>query len=124
MTGNPRAMEVACTVLDSVTEEVRTNIRERGKQFLQRFQEIANDFPGTIDRVVGTGLMVCAILNPNKYTVLGKGGFEEYLRVNGVEMIHGGDTGLRFTPSFSITAKEVDMIAAVIRQGMIDLKKA
>ncbi|OGS64587.1 MAG: lysine 6-aminotransferase, partial [Elusimicrobia bacterium RIFOXYB2_FULL_62_6] len=100
MTGNPRAMEVGCAVLDSVTEEVRANIRGRGLEFVARLRALSGEFPGAIEQVVGTGLMVSAMLNPKRYRVLGEGGFEEFMRVHGIEMIHGGECGLRFTPSF------------------------
>ncbi|MDP2866519.1 MAG: aminotransferase class III-fold pyridoxal phosphate-dependent enzyme, partial [Elusimicrobiota bacterium] len=121
MTGNPRAMEVGCTVLDSVTDEVRGNIRERGLEFIEKFKALAVEFPGAIEQVVGTGLMVSAMLNPKRYCVLGEGGFEEYMRVNGIEMIHGGECGLRFTPSFNITSAEIDLIVSVMRKGLKEL---
>lgn len=121
MTGNPRAMEVGCIVLDSVTDEVRKNIRERGLEFIEKFKALAAEFPGAIEQVVGTGLMVSALLNPKRYCVLGEGGFEEFMRVNGIEMIHGGECGLRFTPSFNITGAEIDLIVSVMRQGLKEL---
>ena len=121
MTGNPRAMEVGCIVLDAVTDEVRNNIRERGLEFIARFKELALEFPGAVEQVVGTGLMVSLMLNPKRYRVLGEGGFEEYMRVNGIEMIHGGECGLRFTPSFNITSAEIDLIVSVIRRGLKEL---
>ena len=120
MTANPRAMDAACAVLDTLTEEVRANIRERGAQLCAALQQVSEEFPGAIDRVVGTGLMVSAMLNPARYRVLGEGGFEEYLRTHGIEMIHGGETGLRFTPAFDITAAELDLIVSVVRQGLQD----
>jgi acetylornithine/succinyldiaminopimelate/putrescine aminotransferase len=52
--------------------------------------------------------------------VVGDGGFEQYLRRHGIEMIHGGDTGLRFTPAFDITSAEVDLIVSVVRRGLQD----
>jgi len=121
MTGNPRAMETGCSVLDSVTDEVRDNIRERGLEFLLKFQALAGEFPGAIERVVGTGLMVSAMLDPKSYRVQGEGGFEEFMRVHGIEMIHGGEYGLRFTPSFNITSAEIDLIVSVIRRGLKEL---
>ncbi|RPI73637.1 MAG: aminotransferase class III-fold pyridoxal phosphate-dependent enzyme [Desulfobacteraceae bacterium] len=121
MTGNPRAMEVGCTVLDSITEEIRENIRARGREFIVQFEKLSREFPGAIDQVVGTGLMVSAMLNPKRYRVLGDGGFEQYLRKHGIEMIHGGESGLRFTPSFNITSAEIDMIADLVRQGLREL---
>ncbi len=36
-------------------------------------------------------------------------------------MIHGGECGLRFTPSFNITSAEIDMIVGLVRQGLQDL---
>ncbi|MBU2573300.1 MAG: aminotransferase class III-fold pyridoxal phosphate-dependent enzyme [Elusimicrobia bacterium] len=121
MTGNPRAMEAGCAVLDSVTNKVRKNIRERGREFIVKFQALAGEFPGAVEQVVGTGLMVSVMLNPKRYRVPGEGGFEEYMRVNGIEMIHGGECGLRFTPSFSITSAEIDLIVSVIRRGLKEL---
>ena len=50
----------------------------------------------------------------------GEDGFEQYLRRHGVEMIHGGENGLRFTPPFDITRDEVDLIVSVVRQGLLD----
>ena len=35
-------------------------------------------------------------------------------------MIHGGETGLRFTPPFDITREEIDLIVSVVRQGLLD----
>jgi len=124
MTGNPRAMDVACAVLDSITDDVRANIRERGRDFVAGFEQLSREFPGAVDQVVGTGLMVSAMLNPAKYRVLGDGGFEQYLRTHGIEMIHGGESGLRFTPSFDITKAEVDLIVAAVRKGLEELAPA
>jgi acetylornithine/succinyldiaminopimelate/putrescine aminotransferase len=120
MTGNPRAMEAACAVMDAITNEMRVNIRDRGRDLVEGFEQLAAEFPGAIERVVGTGLMVSALLNPARYRVLGEGGFEQYLRKHGIEMIHGGETGLRFTPPFDITRDEVALILSVVRQGLLD----
>ncbi len=122
MTGNPRAMETACAVMDAITEPLRQNIRDRGRDFLDALSRLSAEFPGAIDRVEGTGLMVSAMLNPARYRVLGEGGFEQYLRTHGIEMIHGGDTGLRFTPAFDITREEIGLIVSVVRQGLEELK--
>jgi acetylornithine/succinyldiaminopimelate/putrescine aminotransferase len=121
MTGNPRAMEAACAVMDGLTDEIRTNIRDRGRDFVAALEQLASEFPGRIDRVVGTGLMVSAMLNPSRYHVLGDGGFEQYLRAHGIEMIHGGEAGLRFTPAFDITRDEITLIVSVVRQGLLEL---
>jgi acetylornithine/succinyldiaminopimelate/putrescine aminotransferase len=121
MTTNPRALEVGCAVLDCVTDETRRNIRERGTELRGKLERLAGEFPGAIQSVTGTGLMVCAHLDPDRYTVVGKTGFEHYLRVRGIAMIHGGSNGLRFTPHFAITSEEIDLIVDAVRSGLRDL---
>ena len=121
MTGNPRAMEAACAVMDAITDELRENIRQRGRDLVAALEGLSRAFPGAIEQVVGTGLMVSAMLNPSRYRVLGEGGFEQYLRTHGIEMIHGGETGLRFTPAFDITREEIELIASVVGQGLEEM---
>jgi len=120
MTGNARAMETACAVMDAMTDGIRENIRARGRDLVEGLAALSREFPGAIDTVVGTGLMVSAMLNPSRYRVMGEGGFEEYLRRHGIEMIHGGETGLRFTPPFDITREEVELILSVVRDGLLE----
>lgn len=121
MTGNPRAMETACAVIDSITDALRANIIERGNELRAGLARLQAEFPDAIDLVVGTGLMVAAMLNPARYRATGEGGFEEYLRRHGIEMIHGGDTGIRFTPPFDITSEEIALIVSTVRQGLNEL---
>ena len=118
MTTNPRALEVGCAVLDAVTDDMRANIRERGAELRAGFEALAEEFPGGIVKVSGTGLMVNAELDPERYTVVGDRGFEHFLRTHGVAMIHGGHNGLRFTPHFRITREEVGLILDTVREGL------
>ncbi len=125
MTTNPRALEVGCAVLDAVDDDMRRNIRERGAELRAGFEALADEFPGGIRKVSGTGLMVNAELDPDRYTVVGDRGFEHFLRTHGVAMIHGGHNGLRFTPHFRITHEEIRLILDTVREGMrvMDLKQ-
>jgi acetylornithine/succinyldiaminopimelate/putrescine aminotransferase len=120
MTTNPRGLEVGCAVLDSITDETRKNIRTRGAEFVRKFTNLKTEFPDDILRVVGTGLMVSVLLSPARFTVTGHGGFEQYLRKHGIEMIHGGPNGLRFTPHFNITSEEIDLIVGTVKQGLLE----
>ncbi len=122
MTTNPRALEVGCAVLDSLTDELRANIRDRGAELRERFEQLAQEHPDAIVKVTGTGLMVNAELNPDLYQVVGEDGFEQYLRNHGIAMIHGGRNGLRFTPHFAIASEEIDLIVTTVAQGLADLR--
>jgi len=124
MTTNPRALETAISVLDKVTPELRENIRNRGVEFVKKLEDLALEFPETITHVQGTGLLLCAELNPETHPVIGFGCMEEWCRINGLGVIHGGQNALRFTPHFSITSEEIDLIISVLRDGLTNFKLA
>ena len=118
MTANPRALEVACAVLDRITPEMRQNVRDRGIEFVEKLESLAAEFPGCILKVQGTGLLLAAELDPERFDVVSFGGFEEWCRRHGMGVIHGGQNALRFTPHFGITSEEIDAIIDVFRVGL------
>ncbi|MBP72191.1 MAG: ornithine/acetylornithine aminotransferase [Euryarchaeota archaeon] len=120
MTTNPRALETAVSVLDRITPELRTNIKERGVEFVAKLRALAEEMPGTITEVQGTGLLLCAELDPDKLPVIGFGLVEEWCRNNGLGVIHGGQNALRFTPHFGITSQEIDMIVDILREALLN----
>ena len=77
------------------------------------------DFPGKITEVQGTGLLLCAELDPDSLPVVGFGCVEEWCRNNGLGVIHGGHNALRFTPHFAITSIEIDLIISLVRKALI-----
>lgn len=122
MTGNPRGLEAACAVLDALTPELRANIVARGAELKQRLNDLRSEFPA-ITRVEGTGLLVSVGLDPDAYTVVGHGGLEEWLRLAGFGVIHGGKNALRFTPTFRITSPEIELLVDGVRAGLRALKR-
>lgn len=119
MTTNPRALETAVAVLDSITPELRTNIRERGIEFVEKFTNLQMEFPDVITKVQGTGLLCCAELEPHKFPVVGMEAVEPWCRRRGLGVIHGGENALRFTPHFNITSEEIDLIVKIVRESLI-----
>ena len=119
MTTNPRALETAVAVLDSITPELRANIRERGVEFVEKFTKLQEEFPEAITKVQGTGLLCCAELEPNKFPVVGMEAVEPWCRRRGLGVIHGGENALRFTPHFNITSTEIDLIVDIVRESLI-----
>jgi 4-aminobutyrate aminotransferase-like enzyme len=119
MTTNPRALETAVAVLDSITPELRANIRERGVEFVDKFTKLQEEFPEAITKVQGTGLLCCAELEPNKFPVVGMEAVEPWCRRRGLGVIHGGENALRFTPHFNITSTEIDLIVDIVRESLI-----
>jgi acetylornithine/succinyldiaminopimelate/putrescine aminotransferase len=119
MTANPRAMDVGTAVLSMVTDEIRKNIVDRGKEFLVKMQALADELGGPITKVQGTGLLFSCELTPD-YKAYGTGSLEEYMRLKGIGVIHGGENSLRFTPHFLITSEEVDLMVDHLRDAVVN----
>ncbi|GJM08922.1 MAG: L-lysine 6-aminotransferase [Lysobacteraceae bacterium] len=118
MTTNPRAMDVACTVLDSLDDALRANIVARGQEFIDKFEQLKSELNGEITHVQGTGLLLSVELDP-AFKSYGSGSIEEYLRMRGIGVIHGGENSLRYTPHFGITSEEVDLIISATRHALL-----
>jgi len=119
MTTNPRALEVASAVLESITPELRANVSRAGACLVRAFKELQQELPEYIEGVQGTGLLMSVALNPANCTVLGFGGIEEYCRFNGIGVIHGGTNSLRFTPHFRLQDDEIALIVSVVREALL-----
>jgi acetylornithine/succinyldiaminopimelate/putrescine aminotransferase len=118
MTSNPRAMDVAVAVLDSLTPELRANIVQRGAELLERLRALAEELKGPITKVQGTGLLVSCELAP-EYKCYGSGSTEEFMRLEGIGVIHGGANSLRFTPIFDIGSDEIALIVNAVRHALL-----
>ncbi len=120
MTTNPRALDIAVTVLANVTPELRNNIRERGRELYEKLIDLQNELGGLITKVQGTGLLASAELDSSKFSSYGANSTEEFMRKAGINVIHGGINALRYTPSFDITSEEVDLIISVTRDALLN----
>jgi acetylornithine/succinyldiaminopimelate/putrescine aminotransferase len=119
MTANPRALDVAVTVLQGLTPELRRNIVDKGRLFLDRLNRLKTELPGLITRVQGTGLLFSCELSDD-FKCFGVGSTEEYMRERGIGVIHGGVNSLRFTPTFAVTEAEVDLVVDALRDALVN----
>jgi acetylornithine/succinyldiaminopimelate/putrescine aminotransferase len=117
MTANPRALDVACATLAQIDEGVRNNIRERGKEFVDKLNALKDELNGLITKVQGTGLLFSCELEPG-FKCYGADSTEEFMREHGIGVIHGGANSLRFTPHFNVTSAEVDLIIEHVRKAL------
>ena len=118
MTASPRAMEVGAAVLESITPDLRENIRERGCEFYGLLTELAEESDGAITAITGTGLLIACALDPKRFLSHGENSVEEYLRTKGFGVIHGGTNALRYTPHFAVTTEELELIVDGIRDAL------
>jgi len=123
MTANPRALDVACAVLNHLTPELRENIRQKGQEFLDKLRGLQEKHPGEITGVQGTGLLFSCELN-KEFKAYGSNSIEEYMRYHGIGVIHGGENSLRFTPHFGITSAEVDLIIDGVEHALLNGPRA
>ena len=119
MTTNPRALEVACTVMKLITPAVKQNIVARGAEFLEKLRTLQTELGGMITAVQGTGLLFSCELS-SSYKCYGAGSTEEFMRMHGVGVIHGGTNSLRFTPHFRVTSAEVDLIVSALKHALVN----
>ncbi|MCU0989662.1 MAG: aminotransferase class III-fold pyridoxal phosphate-dependent enzyme [Xanthomonadales bacterium] len=119
MTSNPRALDVACAVLDSLTPELRCNIRERGAECLKKLRALQAEMGDRITAVQGTGLLFSVALDSSRFKSYGSRSIEEYMRMHGVNVIHGGPNSLRFTPHFRISSEEIDLLVKATREAVL-----
>ncbi len=120
MTTNPRALDIAVAVLNSITPELRQNIKDRGRELMEKLISMQNDLGGDITKVQGTGLLLSAELDPKRFKSYGADSTEEYMRIRGINVIHGGKNALRYTPPFDITSAEVDLIIESTRDAIVN----
>ena len=98
---------------------MRQNIRQRGTEFVDKLNALALEFPQYITLVQGTGLLVSAELKVDILPVVGFDAVEPWCRRRGLGVIHGGKNALRFTPHFSITSEEIDLIIKIVREAIV-----
>ncbi len=119
MTGNPRAMDIASTVLNALTPEIRANIRNKGVEVLEKLNKLKDELGGLITKVQGTGLLFSCELDPS-FKCFGVNSTEEFMRERGIGVIHGGVNSLRFTPHFNITSAEIDLVIEHVRFALLN----
>ena len=123
MTTNPRSLDVAIAVLNSLTPELRENIRKRGRELLDKLAALESQTDGGVTRAQGTGLLLSCELD-DRYKIYGADSTEDYLRKIGLAVIHGGARSLRYTPVFDIGEKEVDLIVELTKEALLNGPRA
>ena len=113
MTGNPRGLDVAYSVLSSITPEVSNNIRSAGHEFKKELLKLQLEFPHIIKGVLGKGLLLSIQIN-EKYQVVGKDGLERKIRECGLNVIHSSGNRLRFTPWFLLNKGEIELMSNIL----------
>ena len=82
-------------------------------------KELQQELGDRITGVQGTGLLFSIGLDPKRYKSYGTGSVEEFMRFNGVSVIHGGENSLRYTPHFAITSDEVKLMVNATRFALL-----
>ena len=119
MTANPRALDVACTVLAQLTPSLRANIQQRGKQAIAMLEALKDELGGPITKVQGTGLLFSCELT-KEFKGYGAGSTEEWMREHGIGVIHGGENSLRFTPHFAVTGEEMQLVVSMVKRALLE----
>ena len=122
MTGNPKALEIGSETLNRIDKTIIQNIQCQGVRFKTMLQDIQKQFPHIVKGVSGKGLLLALHIHSD-YKVNSKKGLEYLCRCNGLNVIHGGENALRFTPHLQIDDCEIRLIYHLLVQSLNDLEK-
>ena len=115
MTGNPRALHIGLCVLNEMNNDVRKNIRNMGEKMLKRLNCLVDKYE-SISHASGTGLLLALHLRENLNVI----DVERALRLRGLNVIHGGENAIRFTPWFYICEDEINLIISIVDKYFSD----
>ena len=117
--GNPLAMAVGNAVLDVVLEDgFLEDVQRKALLMKQGLAAVADEFPGVIEGIRGSGLMLglkCAL--PNKDVNMA-------LRDEHLLAVPAGDNVIRLLPPLTVTDAEIHDALARIRAGASSLSEA
>ena len=82
-------------------------------------EELKNKYPSFITHVTGTGLLIAAHINKD-IEVVGYNRLETKCRLNGLNVIHGGENAIRFTPWFLINENEINLIKNLLEKTFLE----
>ena len=116
MTGNPKAMDVGYETLKRVDAALVANVQARGAQFKRMLEDVARSRPDIVEDVTGTGLLLALHLHPSMDMME----VERRCRLNGLNVIHGGENALRFTPWLKMGPDEVELVREIILTSVIE----
>ena len=86
-------------------------------------KNIQKKYPEIATHVTGTGLLIALHID-NRYPVVQNKGLEYICRYNGLNVIHGGENALRFTPYFKITTEEIKLIEKILDKSFSQFTKS
>ena len=106
-------------MLEQLTPQLRANIRERGREAVARLEALKSELGGLVTKVQGTGLLFSCELAP-QFKCYGTGSTEEWMREQGIGVIHGGENSLRFTPHFAVSEDELKLVVAMVKRALLE----
>ena len=115
MCANPKALDICYETLCKIDKKLQKNIVNKGILFKKMLTHLQKKYPHIITKINGTGLLISANIHES-ISVCGKTSLETTLRLNGLNVIHGGKNALRFTPHFNITHKEIHLIYSILNK--------
>ena len=107
--GNPLTARAALATINYIQEENLVELaRERGKQFRQGLEEIAEEHEKLIREVRGLGLMLALQLRKKA------GPYLDALMERGILALPAGSSVVRFLPPLEISPEEIELVLQVL----------
>ena len=116
MATNPQALDIPSMVLSSLPGKQKKNAQTRSKEFLEKLQNLAEDFPPIISYVQGSGQLFSIGINENCQSS-GAPDFMLFFQGRGLNVMLSDNNSLCFSLHFKISKEEIDLIINILREG-------
>jgi acetylornithine/succinyldiaminopimelate/putrescine aminotransferase len=122
MTTNPKGLDVACSVLNNITPELRQNIIKQGENMVSLFDsKLKTKYPNVVDYNKGSGMLFACHIKEQYKAFGSQDSLEVLARKGGLGTIHGGKNALRFTPVFTMTNDEADLVVDLVDDAIAEM---
>ena len=109
--GNPLAMSVGNAVLDQIFKKgFLTNVQKSSKYFMEKLNDIKNEYPNIIKEVRGIGLLIGLQLHEDQNKFIKK------LEDNKLLTMRAGENVVRILPPLNVKKNEIDIAIKIIRK--------
>jgi acetylornithine/N-succinyldiaminopimelate aminotransferase len=109
--GNPLAMQIGNAVFDIISKKsFLNNVKKNSKYFLNKLNEIKNEYPNIIEEVRGRGFLIGLKLRKDQTIFIKK------LMDNKLLTIKAADNVVRILPPLNVKKSELDLAAKIIKK--------
>ena len=109
--GNPLAMQVGNTIFDIISKKsFLNNVKKNSKYFINKLNEIKNEYPNIIEEIRGKGFLIGLKLKKDQSIFIKK------LMDNRLLTIRAAENVVRILPPLNVKKSELNLALKIIKK--------